>query len=77
MNAIMFKARDAYAWFQKEHGSEDFDRVVAWKAYAIKLVKEKSELLTVATQSKKTRLERLYAHLTNRRNRFGEKVLAQ
>jgi len=74
---IMFKAKNAYAWFQKEHGSEDFDRIVAWKAYAIKLVKEKSELLTTVSQSKKKRLEQLHAHLRNARNRFGEKVLQQ
>jgi len=74
---IVFKARDAYAWFKETNGSESFDRVTAWKTYAIKSIKEKAEMLTIAKQSKKTRLEQLHAHLRNARNRFGEKVLQQ
>jgi len=74
---IVFKAKDAYEWFKETYGSESFDRVTAWKTYAIKSIKEKAEMLTIAKQSKKTRLEQLHAHLRNARNRFGEKVLQQ
>lgn len=74
---IVFKANDAYAWFRKEFPDETFDRVTAWKRYAVKLVKEKAEMLAISTESRKAKLERLYAHLRNARTEFGKKVLQQ
>lgn len=77
---IVFKASEAYTWFEENHNVKrltDAQRRKAWIEYAIRLVKEKAERLRIASQSKKTRLEQLYADLTNARGKFGQKVLQQ
>lgn len=71
---IVFKAKDAYKWFQKEHADEDFDRVTAWKRYALKLIVEKASKLSVSAL-KKTRFEKNFANLEDAQIDFGEKVL--
>jgi len=53
----------------------DADKRLAWKYYAIKMVKQKGERL--GTSSTKRKLEQLYTRLTNAKTWFGERVLAQ
>lgn len=77
---IVFKASEAYAWFKETHNVSkltDVQRRKVWIEYAIKLIREKAEKLSITSQSKKTRIEQLYARLTNARSNFGKRALQQ
>ena len=71
---VVFKAKDAYDWFKHEHPDKAFDRVEAWKRYALEQINAKAAMLGNAAKSK-IRLERLDARLQDGRARIGEKVL--
>ena len=55
---IVFAKKAAYQWFKNQSDKEtltDTEKRIAWKSYAIQLILEKAEMLTI-TKKKKLKL---------------------
>jgi len=77
---VVFRANEARAWFAKKHSLEKTllkDYRKAWIAYAIKLVTEKAQALTISAQSKKAKVERLHAQTKDASAKLGRTVIAK
>lgn len=71
---IIFKAEDAYDWFKKTYPNETFDRINAWKRYAIKKVVEKSAEINITAKDIE-RLQRTQSHIKTARKQIGKEAI--
>ena len=69
---VSFRAETANNWFKKEHELEKLDseqKKEAWRAYAIKLIKDKAEDLEII-KAKATQ-DQLKAKIQNQKTEYG------
>lgn len=73
---IVFHAHDAYRWYKDEFPNKEFDRVNAWKQYAIKQIVEKASKLELKGKDI-TKLQQIQARRKTRHKLIGKEAMHQ